>query len=101
LDQAVSGIGIAGSTASGIIEYLAEGTWTKRMHAGWSAQAGLRWALMARGGFLRPRSVLEGTHGFFQAFAPSRKPDFTKLLDGLGEDWVMPSSPSSPTPAAQ
>jgi 2-methylcitrate dehydratase PrpD len=90
-DQAVSGIGIAGSTASGIIEYLAEGTWTKRMHAGWSAQAGLRAALMARGGFLGPRSVLEGTHGFFQAFAPSRKPDFTKLLDGLGEEWVMPS----------
>ena len=29
-----SALGIAGSMASGIIEYLAEGTWTKRMHAG-------------------------------------------------------------------
>jgi 2-methylcitrate dehydratase PrpD len=86
-----SAIGIAGSMAAGIIEYLAEGTWTKRMHAGWAAQAGIRAALMARAGFLGPRTVLEGTHGFFKAFAPSRQPDFSLLLDGLGEKWVMPS----------
>jgi 2-methylcitrate dehydratase PrpD len=85
----VSALGIAGSMASGIIEYLAEGTWTKRMHAGWAAQSGLRAALMARGGFLGPRTVLEGTHGFFHAFAPSVAPDFGKLLDGLGRMWLM------------
>jgi 2-methylcitrate dehydratase PrpD len=85
----VSALGIAGSMASGIIEYLSEGTWTKRMHAGWAAQAGMRSALMARGGFLGPRTVLEGTHGFFKAFAPSREPEFSHLLDGLGESWVM------------
>ncbi len=90
-NQAVSALGIAGSMASGIIEYLAEGTWTKRMHAGWAAQSGLRAALMARGGFVGPRTVLEGSHGFFKAFAPSRKPDFAPLLDGLGEDWIMQS----------
>jgi 2-methylcitrate dehydratase PrpD len=89
VQQTVSAIGIAGSMASGIIEYLAEGTWTKRMHAGWSAQAGIRSALMARGGFLGPRTVLEGTHGFFKAFAPSRAPEFAHLLEHLGERWVM------------
>jgi hypothetical protein len=26
--------------ASGIIEYLADGAWTKRMHPGWAAQSG-------------------------------------------------------------
>jgi len=84
-----SAIGIAGSMASGIIEYLAEGTWTKRMHAGWAAQSGIRAALMARGGFEGPRTVLEGTHGFYRAFAPSRQADFAPLLDGLGSRWVM------------
>jgi 2-methylcitrate dehydratase PrpD len=84
-----SALGIAGSMASGIIEYLAEGTWTKRMHAGWAAQSGLRAALMARGGFLGPRTVLEGVHGLFRAFAPSVAPDFAPLLDGLGSRWVM------------
>ena len=87
--QTVSALGIAGSMASGIIEYLAEGTWTKRMHAGWAAQSGMRAALMARGGFLGPRTVFEGTHGFFHAFAPSRKPAFNFLLDDLGTRWVI------------
>src|SRR5262245_19749866 len=43
----VNALGIAGSMADGIIEYLAEGAWTNRMHAGWAAQSGLRAALMA------------------------------------------------------
>src|SRR5216683_7564226 len=33
--QIVDALGIAGSMAGGIIEYLAEGAWTKRLHAGW------------------------------------------------------------------
>ena len=84
-----SALGIAGSMASGIIEYLAEGTWTKRMHAGWAAQSGLRAALLARGGFLGPRTVFEGVHGFYRAFAPSATPDFAPLVDDLGSRWVM------------
>jgi len=84
-----SALGIAGSMASGIIEYLAEGTSTKRMHAGWAAQSGIRAALMARGGFVGPRTVLEGSHGFYRAFAPSVKPDFEPLQQGLGCTWLM------------
>jgi 2-methylcitrate dehydratase PrpD len=84
-----SAIGIAGSMASGIIEYLAEGTSTKRMHAGWAAQSGIRAALMARGGFDGPRTVLDGTHGFYKAFAPSLTPDFGPVLADLGGVWVM------------
>jgi 2-methylcitrate dehydratase PrpD len=84
-----SALGIAGSMASGIIEYLAPGTSTKRMHAGWAAQAGIRAALMARGGFDGPRTVLEGEHGFYRAFAPSAKADFGPLVRDLGQAWVM------------
>src|SRR4029453_12023830 len=46
--QLVDALGIVGSMAGGIIEYLAEGTWTKRIHAGWAAQSGMRAALLAR-----------------------------------------------------
>ena len=87
--QIASAMGIAGSMASGIIEYLAQGTWTKRMHAGWAAQSGLKAALLARAGFEGPQTVLEGTHGFYKAFAPSAKPDFAPLLDDLGTTWRM------------
>lgn len=87
--RTASALGIAGSMASGIIEYLAEGTSTKRMHAGWAAQSGIRAALMAQAGFAGPRTVLDGVHGFYKAFAPSLAPDFDQVLDGLGTRWLM------------
>ena len=86
--QLVDALGISGSMAGGIIEYLAEGAWTKRLHPGWSAQAGLRAALLARGGFIGPRTVFEGTHGLFHGFAHTTKGDYGRLLDGFGENWA-------------
>src|SRR3546814_11653355 len=73
--------------ASGIIEYLADGTWTKRLHPGWAAQAGLRAAQLGAAGFRGPGTVFEGTHGLFSDFAPSIAPDFAPLTGELGERW--------------
>jgi 2-methylcitrate dehydratase PrpD len=86
--QWVNALGIAGSMASGIIEYLAEGTWTKRMHPGWAAQSGYRAARMAQEGFTGPRTLFEGDHGFFHAFANIDDGNFSELLDGVGQDWL-------------
>ena len=80
--------GIAGSFASGIIEYLAEGASTKRLHPGWAAQSGLRAVDLARAGFDGPRTVWEGAHGLMHAFARADGGDWGKLLDGFGERWV-------------
>jgi 2-methylcitrate dehydratase PrpD len=82
-------VGIAGSLASGIIEYLADGSSTKRLHAGAAAQSGIRAALLAESGFTGPATVLEGRHGFYRAFAPSRTPDFAQLTDALGTRWIL------------
>jgi len=88
-EQTAHAYGIAGSAASGIIEYLADGSSTKRMHAGWAAQAGIRAAMLARAGFDGPATVFEGTHGLFRAFAPSlTTPEFHHLTDGLGSRWI-------------
>lgn len=85
----VDAIGIAGSMASGIIEYLAEGAWTKRMHPGWAAQAGVQAARLASQGFLGPRTVLEGTHGLFHGFARSVEGDYGILTEDFGKRWLM------------
>jgi 2-methylcitrate dehydratase PrpD len=82
-------LGIAGSMASGIIEYLTDGAWTKRLHPGWAAQSGLRAAVIARTGFFAPRTVLEGEHNFFRAFAPTAKPDYSHVTEGLGTHFYM------------
>ena len=86
-DAAANALGIAGSMASGIIEYLADGSWTKRMHAGWAAQSGLRAVAMAQAGFKGPATVFEGRHGFFRAFAPSVTQDLSRITTDLGTRW--------------
>ena len=88
--QSAQAMGIAGSMASGIIEYLVEGTSTKRLHPGWAAQSGIRAAALAAGGFTGPRTVFEGEHGFFRAFAhPDIPRDFGRLTNGLGTLWEL------------
>jgi 2-methylcitrate dehydratase PrpD len=96
--QLVDALGNAGSMAGGIIEYLAEGAWTKRLHAGWAAQAGIRAALLGRAGFLGPRTVFEGVHGFFHAFAHATAGDFAAVTDGFGAQWVTETLAFKPYP---
>ena len=86
--QMVSALGVAGSFTSGIIEYLAEGSWTKRVHPGWSANSGMNATLIAKSGFYGPRTVFEGKHGFFEAFALKEiERDYSHLTNGLGKRW--------------
>src|SRR4051812_33408433 len=96
--QIVDALGIAGSMAGGIIEYLAEGAWTKRLHAGWAAQSGLRAALLARGGFVGPRTVFEGVHGLFHGFAHTAQGNYDALTKDFGERWVIDTLAFKPYP---
>jgi 2-methylcitrate dehydratase PrpD len=91
LDQrkTVDALGIAGSLASGIIEYLAEGAWTKRLHAGWAAHSGVQAARLGQNGFLGPRTVLEGTHGLYYAFARSLEGNYDVVTEDFGRKWYM------------
>ena len=96
--RTVDALGIVGSMASGIIEYLAEGTWTKRMHAGWAAQSGLRAALLARASFSGPRTVFEGAHGLFHGFANTLDGDYGALTGDFGQRWVTQTLAFKPYP---
>ena len=96
--QIVEALGIAGSRAGGIIEYLAEGAWTKRLHAGWAAQSGIRAALLARQGFVGPRTVFEGVHGLFHGFAHTTAGDYGALTGDFGTLWVTDTLAFKPYP---
>jgi 2-methylcitrate dehydratase PrpD len=96
--QLVDALGSAGSMASGIIEYLAEGAWTKRLHAGWAAQSGLRAALLGREGFMGPRTVFEGAHGLFHGFARTTRGDYKPLVEDFGVRWVAETLAFKPYP---
>ncbi|MDQ2955097.1 MAG: MmgE/PrpD family protein, partial [Pseudomonadota bacterium] len=94
----VDALGIAGSMAGGIIEYLAEGAWTKRLHPGWAAQSGLRAALLGRAGFVGPRTVFEGVHGLFNGFAHTAQGDYGALTGDFGVRWLSATLAFKPYP---
>jgi 2-methylcitrate dehydratase PrpD len=98
-DELVHAFGICGSQASGIIEYLADGSWTKRLHAGWAAHAGVVATLLARAGFTGPETVLEGEHGFYNAFAGGLdETRLDELLGSLGSVWELERLTFKPYP---
>jgi 2-methylcitrate dehydratase PrpD len=82
VQQATWALGIAGSQAAGSMEFLAGGAWTKRMHPGWAAAAGLHAAALARHGLRGPDTIFEGRDGFLDGH--SARPDVTLLTADLG-----------------
>jgi len=98
-DHLVHAFGICGSQAGGIIEYLTDGSWTKRLHPGWGAHAGVIATSLARAGFTGPETVLEGAHGLYAAFAGTH--DAARLesqLASLGHEWELAQLTFKPYP---
>lgn len=83
----VNAMGIAGSQAAGSMEFLAQGTWTKRFHAGWAAHSGMIAALVAQKGFRGPRSIIEGRDGFLRAYSDGS--DESKILEKIGSQFEI------------
>src|SRR5690606_123822 len=59
-EQLAMAQGIALSVGSGSLEFLSDGAWTKRMHPGWAAVAGITAAALAKQGFVGPARPYEG-----------------------------------------
>ncbi len=101
-DALACAAGIAGSFASGLLECWVDGTQTKFLHPGWSAQSGITAALLARSGVTGPAQVFEGRWGLFASHVqdPSAHRDFARIHDRLGEHWESRNSSFKPFPAA-
>lgn len=91
-------LGIAGSLAAGILEFLADGSSTKRLHAGFAAHAGVLAARLAAHGATGPATVLEGRFGLYNAYV-GREVDLDGQLADLGERWETPRIAFKPYPA--
>jgi 2-methylcitrate dehydratase PrpD len=86
-EQMLSAVGIAGSMAAGSLEFLAEGTWTKRLHPGLAAQNGILAARLAAEGFRGPATILEGRDGFLNSY--SRMPKLELVTRDLGKNFEI------------
>src|SRR5690625_448898 len=100
-EQLVMAQGIALSLASGSLEFLQDGAWTKRIHPGWAAASGMTAATFARHGFKGPLATYEGRFGLFNTYLGKQadQAELSLALEGLGTEWEVANVAVKPLPA--
>lgn len=86
-EMMLNALGISGSLAAGLSEFLSDGSMTKQIHAGRAAQNGIFASLLASDGFTGPHTLLEGRHGFFKAFSDNSASD--RVTERLGANFEI------------
>lgn len=66
--QAAHAMSLAANLAAGSLEFLSDGSWTKRLNAGHAAASGVRAARLAAAGFTGPAAAFEGRDGFLAQY---------------------------------
>ncbi len=82
-NQILDAIGIAGSHASGLMEYSRSGGTVNRLHSSIAAYGGMRAAFLAQKGVKGPSTIVEGERGFLRAYSGESILD--EITRGLGE----------------
>ncbi len=85
--QYARALGIAGTLASGSLEFLSDGAWSKRLNPGWAAHAGIIAAELARRGFSGPLGALDGRLGLLRGYTDAPHPEL--LTEGLGDSFAI------------
>jgi 2-methylcitrate dehydratase PrpD len=86
--QMTNALGIAGSLASGLLEFSkGGGGMVKRLHLGRAAESGVLAATLAKGGFSGPATVLDGKFGYLNVFC--KDGDAQRMTADLGEKWNL------------
>ncbi len=97
-ERMAQALGIVGSQASGLLEFLSDGAWVKRLHPGWAAHAGIVAAQLAARGFIGATAVLEGRYGLYSAYSARPLAGREALLAGLGAEWETLNTDFKPYP---
>ena len=100
-DQATMAQGITLSMASGSLEWLEDGSWTKRMHPGWAGVVGITAATLAKRGFVGPRGAYDGRFGLFASHLGKyfEQADLALATENLGRSWQINEVAVKPIPA--
>jgi 2-methylcitrate dehydratase PrpD len=94
--------GIALSLASGNLQFIEDGSWTKRIHPGWAAACGISAASLAADDIPAPREAYEGRFGLYRSHLPPaalEACDFSLATAGLGSAWEIDNVAVKPFPA--
>ena len=93
--------GLAGSKAAGLMQYLENGSWNKRLHPGFAVHDAFVCVALAEAGVIGASKIFEGTFGFLNAYSPKEDKDLAYLVGELGERWEFLETGLKPFPACR
>ncbi|KAL7893033.1 hypothetical protein HDV63DRAFT_368541 [Trichoderma sp. SZMC 28014] len=97
--QIANAFGLAGSFASGSMQFLENGSWNKRLHPAMAVHNAFIAVTMAEAGVLGSAKPLEGKWGMLHAYSTSAT--LEGLTDNLGKEWKFAKTAIKPWPACR
>jgi 2-methylcitrate dehydratase PrpD len=98
--QTVNALGLALSASSGNIQTVIDGSLAKRYQGGFTAENGVKAALLAARGITGPANVFEGRCGYFALYEGGRYRR-ESVVQGLGEVFEGTAASVKPYPCAR
>lgn len=92
-------LGLAGSKAAGSMQYLANGSWNKRLHPGFAAHDALLALAFAQAGVVGAAAPIEGRYGLLAGYTNVATP--SALTDRLGQWWPSGDTAIKPFPSCR
>ena len=91
-------LGICGSMAAGLFEYLENGSPVKALHPGWAAHGGICSTILAGNNFSGPPTIFEGRYGLLKSHLGEKEFEVEALTQDLGNTWETLSIGFKPYP---
>lgn len=94
----MNAFGLAGSKAAGSMQYLANGSHNKRLHAGFAAHDAFMCISLAQAGVIGADAIIEGDLGLLQGYTDRDRADvdWDRLVGNLGTRWEFTDSALKP-----
>lgn len=96
--QLTHALGLCGSQAAGITEFLSNNSSSKAYHIGWAAQSAITIAYVSKAGATGPATVFEGRNGLFNTHGLPDRSSVAETVANLGTRWEIERVSIKPYP---
>lgn len=99
LEEVRNAFGLAGSKASGSMQFLDNGSWNKRLHPAFAVHDAFVAVALAEAGVVGATRPIEGKFGALVSYSATSTTD--GLTDNLGTEWICRETAIKPFPACR
>lgn len=82
----INALGICGSQAAAVQEFLQDGSWSKKIHPGWGCHSAQYALSLARNGFIGPQKIFEGRFGLWMTHFGAVD-GLEEAFEDIGKTW--------------